>query len=344
MKHDFPELKNDLLLRALNGEKVERPPVWMMRQAGRFLPDYRVLREKYSFFERCETPELVSEITIMPIDQVGTDAAILFSDILVVPQALGYEVQMIAGKGPYLPQTVNNLKDAEAIQVPDVHEKLGYVMDAVTLTRQDLNGKVPLIGFAGAPWTLLCYMVQGKGSKDFSEAKRFCFEQPEAAKVLLDKITDTTIAYMKAQIKAGAQAFQLFDSWAGLLSPDDFMEFSYPYLKKIVAECTVPNILFAKGSWYALEELKATGANAIGVDWAVTPEMARNVLGSDVTIQGNFDPSRLYAPIPQIEKWTKEMIDRFGKDRYIVNLGHGILPTVPVDNARAFINAVKIHK
>ena len=341
MKHDFPELKNDLLLRTLSGEKVERPPVWMMRQAGRFLPDYRVLREKYSFFERCETPELVSEITIMPIDQVGTDAAILFSDILVVPQALGYEVQMIAGKGPYLPQTVNNLKDAEAIQVPDVHEKLGYVMDAVTLTRHNLNGKVPLIGFAGAPWTLLCYMVQGKGSKDFSEAKRFCFEQPEAAKVLLDKITDTTIAYMKAQIKAGAQAFQLFDSWAGLLSPDDFMEFSYPYLKKIVAECAVPNILFAKGSWYALEELKATGANAIGIDWAVTPEMARNVLGSDVTIQGNFDPSRLYAPIPQIEKWTKEMIDRFGKDRYIVNLGHGILPTVPVDHARAFINAVK---
>ena len=198
-----------------------------------------------------------------------------------------------------------------------------------------------MIGLAGAPRTLLSYMVQGKGSKDFSEAKRFCFEQPEAAKVLLDKITDTTIAYMKAQIKAGAQAFQLFDSWAGLLSPDDFMEFSYPYLKKIVAECTVPNILFAKGSWYALEELKATGANAIGIDWAVTPEMARNVLGSDVTIQGNFDPSRLYAPIPQIEKWTKEMIDRFGKDRYIVNLGHGILPTVPVDNARAFINAVK---
>ena len=341
MKHDFPELKNDLFLRALRGEEIERPPVWMMRQAGRFLPDYRVLRDKYTFFERCETPELVSEITIMPIEQVGTDAAILFSDILVVPVAMGYHVDMVPGVGPRLPKTVKKLADAEAIQIPDVEEALGYVMEGIKQTRMDLKGEVPLIGFAGAPWTLLCYMVQGKGSKDFSEAKRFCFEQPEAAKILLDKITDTTIAYMKAQIKAGAQAFQLFDSWAGLLSPDDFMEFSYPYLKKIVAECSVPNILFAKGSWYALEELKATGANAIGVDWAVTPEMARNVLGSDVTIQGNFDPSRLYAPIPQIEKWTKEMIDRFGKDRYIVNLGHGILPTVPVDHARAFINAVK---
>jgi len=227
--------------------------------------------------------------------------------------------------------------------VPDVNTTLGYVMEGIKQTRMDLKGEVPLIGFAGAPWTLLCYMVQGKGSKDFSEAKRFCFEQPEAAKLLLQKITDTTIAYMKAQINAGAQAFQLFDSWAGLLSAetDDFMEFSYPYLKQIVAACTVPNILFAKGSWYALEELKATGANGIGIDWAVTPEMARKVLGHDVTIQGNFDPSRLYAPIPKIEQWTKEMIDRFGKDRYIVNLGHGILPDVPVDHARAFINAVK---
>jgi uroporphyrinogen decarboxylase len=255
--------------------------------------------------------------------------------------AMGYHVDMVPGVGPRLPRTVKTLADAEAIVVPDVEIALGYVMEGIKQTRMDLKGEVPLIGFAGAPWTLLCYMVQGRGSKDFSEAKKFCFEQPEAARVLLQKITDTTIAYMKAQIKAGAQAFQLFDSWAGLLSPDDFMEFSYPYLKQIVAECIVPNILFAKGSWYALEELKATGANGIGIDWAVTPEMARKVLGHDVTIQGNFDPSRLYAPIPKIEQWTKEMIDRFGKDRYIVNLGHGILPDVPVDHARAFINAVK---
>ena len=342
MKHDFPELKNDLLLRALNGEKVERPPVWMMRQAGRFLPDYRVLREKYSFFERCETPELVSEITIMPIDQVGTDAAILFSDILVIPQALGYEVQMITGKGPYLPKTVNNLKDAEAIQVPDVHEKLGYVMDAVTLTRQDLNGKVPLIGFAGAPFTILCYMVQGQGSKDFSQAKAFCHSQRDAAHLLLQKVTDTTIAYLNAQIEAGAQAVQLFDSWAGLLSPKDFQEFALPYIKQIVDNISgAPTIVFAKGAWYAIKDLVNLGTNAIGVDWALTPQEARKLAGPNITLQGNFDPACLFAPHSEIERLAKEMVDGFGKDRYIANLGHGILPTVPVKNAKVFINAIK---
>ena len=339
----FPKLKNDLLIRALKGEDVERPPVWMMRQAGRFLPDYRVLREKYSFFERCETPNLVSKITTMPIWQVGPDAAILFSDILVVPVAMGYSVDMIQGEGPRLPKTVKSIEDVEAIEIPDVEKSLSYVMAGIKQTRIDLKGEVPLIGFAGAPWTLLCYMVQGKGSKDFSEAKRFCFEKPEAAKLLLQKITDTTIAYMKAQIKAGAQAFQLFDSWAGLLSPEDFMIYSYPYLKQIIAECNAPNILFAKGSWYALEELKATGANAIGIDWTVSPEKAREILGHDVTIQGNFDPSRLYASIKEIEKWTKELIVRFGTQRYIVNLGHGILPNIPVDNVKAFVNTVKNH-
>ena len=179
----FPELKNNLLLRALNGETVERPPVWMMRQAGRFLPDYRVLREKYSFFERCETPELVSEITIMPIEQVGTDAAILFSDILVIPQALGFEVQMIPGKGPFLPKTVNSLKDAQQVDNPDVHDRLSYVMEGIKQTRYDLNGKVPLIGFAGAPFTILCYMVQGQGSKDFSQAKSFCHQESSSKKL-----------------------------------------------------------------------------------------------------------------------------------------------------------------
>ena len=338
---EFPILQNDLFLKALRGETVSRPPVWMMRQAGRFLPDYRVLREKYSFFERCETPELVSEITTMPIHQVGTDAAILFSDILVVPQALGYEVQMIPGKGPFLPRTVKTLADAEAIEIPDANDALGYVMDAIKLTRMDLNGKVPLIGFAGAPWTILCYMVQGQGSKDFSEAKSFCYQNPEAAAVLLDKITEITIAYMKAQIAAGAQAFQLFDSWAGLLSPEDFNRFSYPYLKRIIEACTAPSILFAKGCWYALDQLKATGANALGVDWTCTPQFAREKLGHDITIQGNFDPSRLHAPIPEIEKAVKTMIDGFGKDHYVVNLGHGILPSVPVDHAKAFVNAVK---
>ncbi len=342
---EFPELKNDLLLRALRGEEVERPPVWMMRQAGRFLPDYRVLREKYTFFERCKNPKLVSEITTMPVWQVGVDAAILFSDILVVPEALGFEVQMIPGKGPLLPRTVNSLEDVQAIEIPDVNDKLDYVMKGIQQTRMDLNGEVPLIGFAGAPFTLLCYMVQGEGSKDFSEAKSFCFREPEAAHLLLQKITDTTIAYMKAQVKAGAQAFQLFDSWAGLLSPDAFMEFSYPYLKQIMAECTeVPSVIFAKGAWYALKELADTGASAVGVDWGCKPDFAREQIGENTTVQGNFDPSMLHAPIEVIERETKKMIDSFGKNRYVVNLGHGILPSVPVENAKAFVNAVKNYR
>ena len=342
MKHDFPELKNDLLLRALRGEKIERPPVWMMRQAGRFLPDYRVLRDKYTFFERCETPELVSEITIMPIEQVGTDAAILFSDILVVPQALGYEVQMIPGKGPFLPKTVRNLEDAKVIEVPDVHDKLRYVMDAITLTRKDLNGRVPLIGFAGAPFTILCYMVQGQGSKDFSQAKAFCHQNKEAAHTLLQTITDTTIAYLNAQIKAGAQTFQVFDSWAGLLSPNDFKEFALPYIKQIIDNVKgAPSIVFAKGAWYAIEDMAKLGCDALGIDWALKPQEARKLAGKNITLQGNFDPSWLFAPIPEIERLAKEMVDGFGKDRYIANLGHGILPTVPVENAIAFINAIK---
>jgi uroporphyrinogen decarboxylase len=338
---EFPTLKNDLLLRVLNGESVERPPVWMMRQAGRFLPDYRKLREQYTFFERCQKPELVSEITTMPIWQVGTDAAILFSDILVVPEALGLEVQMVPGVGPLLPNTINSLEEAEALEIPDVHEALGYVMEGIKQTRMDLKGEVPLIGFAGAPFTILCYMVQGKGSKDFSQAKSFCFNNPKAAHILLQKITDITILYMEAQIKAGAQAFQLFDSWAGLLSKDAFMEFAYPYIKQIMDKCTVPNIIFAKGAWYALKEMADLNVKGVGIDWACSPSFAREQVGDNITLQGNFDPSMLHAPIPKIIDETKRMLDRFGHSRHIVNLGHGILPNVPVEHAKAFINTVK---
>ena len=341
----FPELKNDLLLRALNGDTVERPPVWMMRQAGRFLPDYRVLREKYSFFERCENPELVSEITIMPIEQVGTDAAILFSDILVIPQALGFEVQMIPGKGPFLPKTVSSLKDAQQVDNPDVHDRLSYVMEGIKQTRNDLNGKVPLIGFAGAPFTILCYMVQGQGSKDFSLAKSFCHQEREAAHLLLQKITNTTIDYLNAQINAGAQAVQLFDSWAGLLSPQDFNEFALPYIQQIMKKVSgAPTIVFAKGAWYAIKDIVETGCNAIGVDWILTPQQARKMAGDKVTIQGNFDPSWLFASHKEIEQLTLKMLDGFGKDKYIANLGHGILPTVPVENAKVFINTIKNYK
>lgn len=336
-------LKNDLLLRALRGETVERPPVWMMRQAGRYLPDYIKLKEKYSFFERCQNPELATEITIQPVEQVGVDAAIIFSDILVVPQAMGMEVQMIEGKGPLLPHPIQNKNDLRKLQLPDVEERLSYVFEALTLTKETLAGRVPLIGFAGAPWTLLCYMVQGKGSKTFDEAKAFCFSQPQLAHELLQKITDTTIAYCKGQARAGAHVIQVFDSWGGLLSPKDFEEFSMQYIRQIIHalkdDCLT--IIFAKGAWFALDSMAATGAHGAGVDWCITPEMARKFAGSNITLQGNFDPSRLLSPIPEIKKAVREMIDGFGTQKYIANLGHGILPNVPVPHARAFVEAVK---
>lgn len=340
------KLKNDLLLKALLQEKVERPPVWMMRQAGRYLPDYIKLREKYSFFERCQNPALATEITIQPVEQIGVDAAIIFSDILVVPQAMGLEVQMVEGKGPFLPEPVKNLQDLQRLRKPDVHESLGYVFDALRLTKKTLDGRVPLIGFAGAPWTLLCYMVQGKGSKTFDEARAFCFTQPETAHRLLQMITDTTIEYLKGQAEAGADVVQLFDSWGGLLSPADFEEFSLRYIRQIISALkdVTPTILFAKGAWFALDKMSTTGANALGIDWCVTAQQARKFAGSDITLQGNFDPARLLAPIPDIKKEVKKMISTFGTERYIANLGHGILPNIPVDHARAFVDAVKEYR
>ncbi|MGN6508813.1 MAG: uroporphyrinogen decarboxylase [Chitinophaga sp.] len=336
-------LQNDLLLKALAGAPVSRPPVWMMRQAGRFLPDYIKLRDKYSFFERCQTPELATEITVMPVDQVGVDAAIIFSDILVVPQAMGMEVQLVEKVGPLLPQPVKSAADLARIEIPDVNERLHYVMDALKLTKQTLAGRVPLIGFAGAPWTLLCYMVQGKGSKTFDEAKAFCYTQPEVAHELLNRVTETTVAYLKAQVLAGADVVQVFDSWGGLLSPDDFEEFSLRYIRRIVAEMQgiAPVIVFAKGAWFALEEMAATGAQGLGLDWCIKPELARQFAGPGVTLQGNFDPAQLMKPIPEIQKSVKNMINAFGPQRYIANLGHGILPNIPVDHAKAFVEAVK---
>jgi len=336
-------LQNDLLLKALSGSPVPRPPVWMMRQAGRFLPDYIKLRDKYSFFERCQTPELATEITVMPVDQVGVDAAIIFSDILVVPQAMGMEVQLVEKLGPLLPQPIKSAADLNRIHIPDVKDSLHYVMDALRLTKQTLAGRVPLIGFAGAPWTLLCYMVQGKGSKTFDEAKAFCYTQPEVAHELLNRITETTIAYLKAQVEAGADVVQIFDSWGGLLSPDDFENFSLQYIRRIVAalQGVAPVIVFAKGAWFALEEMAATGAQGLGLDWCIKPGLARQFAGANVTLQGNFDPAQLMKPIPEIQKSVKAMIDAFGPQRYIANLGHGILPNIPVDHAKAFIEAVK---
>ena len=336
-------LKNDLFLKALKGETLERPPVWMMRQAGRYLPDFMTLKAKYDFFTRCQTPELATEITIMPIDQIGPDAAILFSDILVVLQAMQISVEMKDGVGPWIPNPIRSTEDVAQSIVPDIHEHLGYVLDAVKMTKQALNESVPLIGFAGSPWTLLCYAVQGQGSKNFDIAKGFCFSQPDAAHSLLQKITDTTIAYLKEKVKAGVDAVQIFDSWGGLLSPEDYQIFSWPYIQQIVTALknNAPVIIFGKGCWFALNEMGRSGASALGVDWTCSARNARYLSGGQITLQGNFDPSRLLSPIPKIKKDVHDMISKFGKDKYIVNLGHGILPNIPVDHAKAFVDAVK---
>lgn len=323
-----------------------RPPVWMMRQAGRYLPDYIKLRNRYDFFTRVQTPELACEITLQPVDQVGVDAAIIFSDILVIPQAMGMTVLMEEGKGPLLPSVIKMRDDIDALITNEAEDRLGYVMQALSLTKKELNGRVPLIGFAGAPWTLLCYMVEGKGSKTFDKAKQFCFTQPDLAHLLLQKITDVTITYLKAQVKAGADIVQVFDSWSGMLSPADFKIFAQPYLVQIADALSeqAPVILFPKGSWYALSELSKSSASGLGLDWSVTPQLAREMTNNSITLQGNFDPSKLLAPIKQIKKEVTEMIDAFGVNRYIANLGHGILPNIPVDHARAFVDAVKEYR
>lgn len=336
-------LKNDLFLKALAGEIVPRPPVWMMRQAGRYLPDFMNLKAKYDFFTRCQTPELAAEITVMPIDQLGPDAAILFSDILVVLQAMQIEVEMKEGIGPWLPHPIQNQGDLDKVVIPEVEDALGYVLDAIKLTLERLDNRVPLIGFAGSPWTLLCYAVQGQGSKTFDKAKAFCFEQPQLAHALLQKITATTIAYLKTKVTSGVHAVQLFDSWGGLLSPSDYQTFSWPYIQQIVSALKndIPVIVFGKGCWFALREMSQSGASALGVDWTCSAENARYLSGGNITLQGNYDPSRLLSPIPKIKDDVRKMINAFGKDRYIANLGHGILPNIPVDHAKAFIEAVK---
>ena len=335
-------VKNDLYLRALRGETVERPPVWMMRQAGRYLPEFIALRDKYDFFTRCQTPELAAEITVQPIRRFPLDAAILFSDILVVPQAMGIDFQMKEGIGPWLENPIRTKEDVESIQVPDVNETLSYVFDAITLTLEKLDNEIPLIGFAGSPWTILCYCVEGRGSKSFDIAKSFCFLNPEAAHVLLQKITDTTIAYLKRKVEQGVSAVQIFDSWGGMLSPEDYQEFSWQYINQIV-DALAPLtevIVFGKGCWFALEEMTKSKVSALGVDWTITPELARKFTGGNITLQGNFDPARLHSSPATIRKMVHDMINRFGKDKYIANLGHGILPNIPVENAEAFIRAV----
>jgi uroporphyrinogen decarboxylase len=337
---------NDLFLRACRREPVERTPVWMMRQAGRYLPEYRAVRARADFLTMVCTPELAVEVTLQPVDLIGVDAAIIFSDILVVPQAMGMALTVEEGIGPRFEAPLRTSADLAALREVIVEEQLGYVLKALALARRSLAGRVPLIGFAGAPWTLMSYMIEGEGSKTFARAKRFLVEQPELAHRLLDRLARTVGAFLRAQVEAGAQAVQLFDSWASALGPKDFRTFALPYLAqaaRIARESGAPVIAFAPGAGWALEEIAdATGADVVGVDWQTDAAQARRRLqGRPVALQGNLDPCWLYASPATIRERTREMLSAFGAAGHIANLGHGILPDVPVEHARAFVAAVQ---
>ncbi|KAJ3081692.1 Uroporphyrinogen decarboxylase in heme biosynthesis [Quaeritorhiza haematococci] len=352
---NFPELKNDLIIRAAKGEPVGQIPVWIMRQAGRYLPEFRAVRAKYDFFTLCRTPSLACEVTIQPIERYAglLDAAIIFSDILVVPQALGFTVEMREGSGPHFPEPIRSPADLARVKRDvDVDAELGYVYQAITLTRQQLAGRVPLFGFAGAPWTLMAYMIEGGGSKTLSKAKSWLFSHPKESHWLLQRITDVVVDFLVGQVKAGAQLLQVFDSWGGELSPQDFRKFSVPYLTQIAARVRmalrahdlpeVPLVVFAKGAHASLDVLSSIGYDVVSLDWTIDPTEARQATKNRVTLQGNADPSLLYASPETIEKEVREMLQRFGTRRqYIANLGHGMYPDHDPERLRAYLEAIK---
>lgn len=334
-------LTNDLILRAAKGEKVERIPVWMMRQAGRILPQYRAVRSSVNGFKALvKNPELICEVTIQPVDILDVDAAIIFSDILVIPEAMGLDYEMIESKGPLFPKTIQNIQDVNSLTT-DVIPNLEYVFESIILTKQALNNRVPLIGFAGAPWTIFSYMIEGKGSKTFSQAKKMLYVNPQLAHQLLSKITTATIAYLKEQIKNGADIVQIFDSWAGVLSKAQYVEFALPYMQQIANAITeVPVILFAKDAHYIIEDFGKSNCDVIGLDWTIDPQKARSEAPTK-SLQGNLDPCVLYADKAIIKKETETMLRNFGTQNYICNLGHGVYPDVDFEKAKYFIEVVK---
>jgi len=338
-------LQNDLILRAARRQPVERTPVWMMRQAGRYLPEYRAVREGRSFLEMCKTPELATEVTLQPVDLVGVDAAIIFSDILVIPEAMGSDLELIESKGPVIHNPVRTASDVNNLNVIDAVSDLSYVMDALKMTKQALGGRVPLIGFSGAPWTLLTYMVEGASSKTFRYSKSLIRDHPETAHKLLKQLSFAVSDYLIAQAEAGADVIQIFDTWASALDPVHYEEFGLQYIEFIVDSLKildVPIIVFAKGATGSLDRLSRCGAQVLGLDWTVSLDQARELTGGRVALQGNFDPSFLYASPESIEAEVKRLLDQWGPDTgHIFNLGHGILPDVPPDHARALVRAVK---
>ena len=340
------KLENDIVLRAARGEVTERSPVWLMRQAGRILPEYRAVRAQLSgFIELVETPDLAAEVTIQPVDILDVDAAIIFSDILVIPQAMGCPYQMVESKGPIFPKTIRNAADLSSIRVADPGADLKFVTDAIRITKQRLNGRVPLIGFAGAPWTIFAYMTEGSGSKTFSVARKILYTDPAFSHQLLDRITESTIAYLKAQIEAGADMVQLFDSWAGILGPQQYREFSMHYIRRICeAISEVPVTVFAKGAFFALEEMGTLPCRTVGLDWHTDIRDARSLVGPSKTLQGNADPCLLYASPEEISKGVADMLRAYSGTPHIANLGHGLYPDTNPEHVKHFIREVKAYK
>jgi uroporphyrinogen decarboxylase len=332
---------NTRFLDACWGKPVDVVPVWLMRQAGRYLPDYMRVRSKCTFLELCKTPELAAEVTIQPVDILGVDAAILFSDILTPIEPMGMHLDFVPG--PVFKDPIRTMADVEALKIPQMEKDVPYVLDAVKLLRKELATKVPLIGFGGAPFTLACYMVEGKGSKDFAALKKMMYAEPEIYAALMDKITTMDMEYLNAQIKAGAQAIQIFDTWGGMLSPADYERYVLPYTQRLINgldRTHIPVIHFVKGAGTMLEIVKEAGGDVMGLDWHINLGKARDILG-DMAVQGNLDPTVLFAPKEIIEREVKRVLDEnAGRPGLIFNLGHGILPTVPPENAIYMVDCV----
>lgn len=337
---------NDLFLKACLCQPTPRTPVWIMRQAGRYLPEYRAVREKVDFLTLCKTPELAAKVTIQPVEILDVDAAIIFSDILLVPEAMGMELIVEEGKGgPRFPKPIRSTADIQKLAVPDPTDKLKFVMDAIRLTRKELNGRVPLIGFSGSPWTLATYMVEGHGSKDFRYVKEMMYNCPKQIQQLLVKLAHAVAKYLSAQIEAGVQAVQIFDTWGGILPQDAFKEFSLQYIKQVIANTKrdgVPVIVFCKDCGHSLREIADVGCQVVGLDWTVDIGEARNLVGKKAALQGNLDPTVLYAQPERIREEVKTILKKFGcGSGHIFNLGHGILPDTPVEHVKEFVKAVK---
>jgi uroporphyrinogen decarboxylase len=348
---NFPALKNDNVLRAARGEPVDRVPVWVMRQAGRYLPEFQEVRAKHDFFEVCRVPELACEVTMQPLRRFDLDASIIFSDILVIPQALGMTVEMTKGVGPVFPEPLITPADMAKLNPVGAIDRLKYVGDAITMMRHLIDGKCPLYGFTGAPWTLMGYMIEGGGTKDaMAKTKVWLEKYPKESEQLLTMITDLIVDYLEMQVKAGAQILQVFESSAEHLSREQFLPVALPHLKNIRIKLQdklkgqgielVPMTLFCKGAMHSLPEQAELGYDVIGLDWTIDPVKARELVGPNITLQGNLNPADMYKPQEELAQLTREMVRKFGKHRYIANLGHGITPQTPIESMTTFVNTV----